>query len=87
MALFTCIECGKEVSESARKCENCGAYIYAAIGTSHKIRFKYNVLVMLLVALGSAFIFSKIYYVGIPIVAIGGCIGYWIHRFTIRGKQ
>jgi hypothetical protein len=87
MALFTCIECGKEVSESARKCENCGAYIYASIGTSYKIRIKYNMLVCLLVAFGTAFIFSNAFYIGIPIVIIGGYIGFWVHRFPKRVEQ
>ncbi len=84
MALLLCRECGKEISDSARKCENCGAHVYMALGTSPNIRFKYNLLVWLLIAFGSVFIFSKVYIIGIPIVAIGGYIGYWIHRFPVR---
>jgi len=84
MALLLCRECGKEISDSAKKCENCGAHIYIALGTSTKIRIKYNLLVWLLIALGATFIFSRVYIIGILFIVIGLYIAIWFYKFPKR---
>lgn len=51
MALFNCPECGKEISDEAKSCPNCG---YSLKNKSHskKTKHKWLIILVLLIALG-----------------------------------
>ena len=79
MALTKCLECGKEVSDKAAACPNCGNpdqpnKVSVQLDTAPQKRRKYRVRLIIFMPM---FVFGSLFFIGSLMSGEGGKIAFW----------